>query len=82
MSESDTSERENVFYEVKKVAGKLEHFYDNRDFFWQESQSTLSKWLWIFLGFFSLKNEEPELNDGERFISKIIGELDGTYRGA
>ena len=50
MSESDTSERENVFYEVKKVAGKLEHFYDNREFFWQESQSTLSKWLWIFLG--------------------------------
>ena len=34
------------------------------------------------LGFFSLKNEEPELNDGERFISEIIGELDGTYRGA
>ena len=50
MSESDTSERENVFYEVKKVAGKLEHFYDKREFFWQESQSTLSKWLWIFLG--------------------------------
>ena len=80
MSESDTSERENIFYEVKNFAGRVEKFYENREFFWQESQSTLSKWLWKFLGLFSLKNEEVELNDGEKFISEIIGELDATYR--